>query len=351
MTEVIYLRIPNLIKIELAQEAIELVLRQMEDIGIISDKSNERNHLITSLRNNYENLKEQFAKLVDEKIYLEEQGVEKCFELINEKKKFINDRLNEALKNPNDSSFDMRDFVLNEGLKKSSADESSDAQKLEFSPIKSKTEKCSPVASTSTLTTPKSIKQSTPVKHKRTPSKKLFAQTQEQDSDDFDVIPLNNEKTSSSPRKRKSTHDINSIFGNFKRTPKKLKCDREEKESSVELKKDNKSDSHHNYASSSPAASEKSVENAQRLVSEAVKGNQISSTDIYKTAKNKNETSSIDLRSPEDLTQFTQAFDMDIDSLTILPKRKSQRIAAAATVTKSSQKNPYSADTIDYLDL
>lgn len=339
--EKIYLRVPNLKKVELTEEAMEIVLRQMEDVGIVCDKSNQQSHLITGLRNNYEKLNQQYAGLVDEKDHLEEQVVEKCLELINEKKKFIDERLNEAYKNPNDSSFDMRDFVINGGLKASSTDESNDALRMETLPIKPKKEKPSPIASTSTaaaLTTPKSVKQSTPIKHKRTPSKKLFAQTQEQDSDDFDVIPLINEKTSSSPRKRKSNQDTSSIFSNFKRTPKKSKCDREEKESSVELKKDNKSDSHQNYISSSPAPSDKSVENAQRL--EASRQDASHSSDVFKTAKNND--------NEDDLMQFTQEFDMDVEP--ILPKRRSQRKAAAATVTKSSQKNPYSAETINYLD-
>lgn len=334
--EIIYIRLPNLKKIELQEDALDVVLRQMEDFGIISEKCNQQSHLVTSLRGNYTKLNEQYACLVNEKDHLEEQIIEKCLELLNEKKKFINERLNEAYKNPNDSSFDMRDFVLNDGLR-NSADESKSALKIEeISPIKVRKERFSPIASTSTaqtlLTTPKSKKQSTPLKHKRTPSKKLFAQTQEQDSDDFDVIPLANEK-SLSPRKRKSTQqDTSSIFSNFKRTPKKPKCNREDKESSVELKMDKKTESHHDYISSSPVGSEKSVENAQRIEPEGAneKATSHSSDTTFKTAKNHDK---------EDLSQFTQAFDMDVDSPPIL--RKSQR----------NQKNPYSADTIDYLNM
>lgn len=322
--EIIYLRIPNMNKIELSQDALDVIHIQMEDICIASNKFNQQNEIFDILKSDYKKLSEQYIKLAEEKERLDKEVIHKCLELINEKKRYINQELKNACKNPNDSSFDMREFIINDGLK----DDSTSAVPSESENEKSTTKMTSPQPSTSkvvTKTTPKSSKKISPLKVKRTPSKKLFAQTQEEDSDDFDILPLNDEKTTPT-RKRKSTGSNLPI----KITPKKQR--REEKESSVELKTEKIENHYHTYESPPSNNTENFLEHSQRIENASSQ----SSKDKYKTALN------------SDFDQCSQVFDTDLSP--ILKDKPTKSLIGTRKSQRKKNTNPYSVDTVNVLD-
>lgn len=316
--EIHYMQLPNMKKTQLTQGIAEIIEKQMEDVAALCKKYETQKSLLRICETDIDKLNEQYFTLTKEKEDYERKVLAKCLALLNEKKKFIRDGMMETTRGQ-DSSIDINEFILNDGLR--------------FSPKKEPEEIIeakSPIASSSNFTaknvTPKSTL--TSQKTKRTPSKKLFAQiSQPSDSDDdsFDILPVNDEN----PRKRKNldTPDTSSIFKNFKvKTPKKPK--REEKESSVEAKKDcSEKFRPQNMSSPSEIDSKSSMENAQRIV-----GKEFSNPlDVFK--------------SEDILSQSIDDFNIQEE---LSPPKSSESLTERRNLR--SRKNPYSVDTMNILD-
>lgn len=222
------MKLPNLKKTKLSHDVAKIISDQLEDMAMLCDKLDEEKKLLKICEVDIDRLNDQYFTLAKEKETYERNVINKCLTLLNEKKKFINDGMIE--KNiAEESSLDIHDFILNGGLR--------------ISPPKEeiKLEPKSPASSTikfiSKSVTPKS---STPSqKPKRTPSKKLFEQISHISESDEDIsVEIISSPSTSKTRKRKSeNHDTSSIFKDIKiKTPKKPR--REEKESSVEAKRE-----------------------------------------------------------------------------------------------------------------
>lgn len=313
--QISYIGLPALKKTQLKDDSTDAIARQMEDVVMLCDKFNNQKQLLDISEVEIDRLNSQSYSLANNKDTYDKKVIVKCLALLNEKKKFIRDGMMNNTR-ANDSSFDIHDFILNEGLQTSPKKEPEEYPKVG-----------SPVASTSAFAsksvTPKSSAAATQ-KSKRTPSKKLFAQiSQPSDSNESDDYLLTMTSSKSKKRKSPDNPDTSSIFKDFKaKTPKKLR--REEKESSVEAKMEC-SDSHRPRDISSPSEieSRSSIENAQRIGAEGDK-KYSDPLDVFKS----------------------QGFSQEIFSQAV-----EDNLNSSSEVLPNQKKNPYSLDTVNILDM